>query len=298
MKKIILFSFIAAFANISYSQLKVTPAGAVGIGTNTPVGTLHVNGTLILTGNGNTFRFLPNNPGTEIGTTTDRIDFWHTITGHNNLYAANFYTVSDSTTKTNIRPLQDGLIKLNNLQSYSYEVQTGAEGAIKSKLEYGFLSQDVAKYFPHMTDYSKDLLLLDYKQILPIVVEAVKEQQDQIETLQARVNELELLIQGEVESLGTETKELGNEKTVLLQNDPNPFNESTRIQFEISETGFNSASILVFNMNGTLLKSIAISNHGKGEVFIQGKDLEAGMFIYSLVVNNKEVDSKRMILLK
>jgi hypothetical protein len=35
---------------------------------------------------------------------------------------------------------------------------------------------------------------------------------------------------------------------------------------------------------------------GKGEVIIQGSELKSGLYIYSLIVDGKEIDSKRMIL--
>jgi hypothetical protein len=50
-------------------------------------------------------------------------------------------------------------------------------------------------------------------------------------------------------------------------------------------------------MNGTLLKTYAISNSGKGELTINANELQAGMYIYSLITNGKEIDSKKMILL-
>jgi len=290
---------LLVITNASYSQLKVLPSGYVGIATNTPISPLHVNGHMRLTGFGNTLVITPGNPGTEIGTSTDRIDFWFSsATGHHNLYAANYYSVSDSNTKINIKPLENGLAKLKLLKPCSYEVKTGLEGSIIPRLEYGFLSQEVARYFPHMTDSSKGLLLLDYKQITPILVEAAKEQQSQIELLQLKIEELEDQIRDQSNGLVLSSNQINSERTILLQNDPNPFTESTRIQFDINKQDFISGGILIFDLNGTLLKTIAISSPGKGEVIVNGSELNAGMFIYSLIVNNKEIDTKRMILLK
>ncbi len=55
------------------------------------------------TGN-NVIRILTDNPGTEIGTSTDKIDFWYSNTGYNRLYAENFYTQSDSAISQILNP--------------------------------------------------------------------------------------------------------------------------------------------------------------------------------------------------
>jgi hypothetical protein len=51
-------------------------------------------------------------------------------------------------------------------------------------------------------------------------------------------------------------------------------------------------------MNGILLKSFPINVTGQNQLTINGSELKVGMYIYTLIVNNKEVDTKRMILLK
>jgi len=50
-------------------------------------------------------------------------------------------------------------------------------------------------------------------------------------------------------------------------------------------------------MNGLLIKNYKIQTSGKGSIKISANELKAGMYIYSLIVNENEVDSKRMILL-
>jgi hypothetical protein len=80
----------------------------------------------------------------------------------------------------------------------------------------------------------------------------------------------------------------------LAQNKPNPFNKETVIEYNVVQEG--KGNILVFDMNGKLLKTIAIKIPGKGSVTITANDLAAGMYYYTLVVNDNEVDTKKMIL--
>jgi len=51
-------------------------------------------------------------------------------------------------------------------------------------------------------------------------------------------------------------------------------------------------------MNGVQLKSYPATERGKGNVIIQGSELIAGMYLYTLIADGKVIDTKRMILTK
>ncbi len=59
-----------------------------------------------------------------------------------------------------------------------------------------------------------------------------------------------------------------------------------------------SASLYIYDMNGTQLRSLPIGQKGKGTVIIQGGELAAGMYLYALIADGKVIDTKRMILTK
>jgi hypothetical protein len=81
----------------------------------------------------------------------------------------------------------------------------------------------------------------------------------------------------------------------LFQNNPNPFNQTSIIKCFIPETS-KAASLLVFDMNGTLKKTIAVNGKGEVNVTINAKEFIAGMYYYSLIVDGQEIDTKKMIL--
>ena len=83
---------------------------------------------------------------------------------------------------------------------------------------------------------------------------------------------------------------------VLYQNSPNPFTNSTTIRFTLPDEVQN-AYIYIFDMSGKMQKQIPV-DASMQSVTIQGYELSAGMYIYSLVIGGKEVDCKRLILLK
>ncbi|OUN69982.1 hypothetical protein B5G10_10830 [Barnesiella sp. An55] len=51
-------------------------------------------------------------------------------------------------------------------------------------------------------------------------------------------------------------------------------------------------------MQGAQIRRIEIAERGENQVTLQGSELSAGMYIYSLIADGKEIDSKRMILTK
>lgn len=72
--------------NVS-NNTEINYNGNVGIGTNNPEAKLDVVGTSILFrgNNGNTLRFLTNNPGVEVGASTGKLTFWYTGVGYNKI---------------------------------------------------------------------------------------------------------------------------------------------------------------------------------------------------------------------
>ena len=89
--------------------------------------------------------------------------------------------------------------------------------------------------------------------------------------------------------------EIRSTGAVLFQNNPNPFSLGTEIAMSLPEnTG--QATLIVYNMEGKQLKVMPISDRGKAVVKIQGNELKPGMYIYTLIVDGKVSDTKRMIL--
>lgn len=53
---------------------------------------------------------------------------------------------------------------------------------------------------------------------------------------------------------------------------------------------------MIFDMQGTLLNQISIVEKGESFVTIHANQYKAGMYMYSLIIDGKEIDTKRMIL--
>ncbi len=81
----------------------------------------------------------------------------------------------------------------------------------------------------------------------------------------------------------------------LYQNTPNPFNAETEIRYALPHD-VATATLYIYDMQGTQIRQYAIEGRGEGSVTVSASSLKAGMYIYALVADGKEIDTKRMIL--
>tara|TARA_R100000008_G_scaffold76248_1_gene55995 strand:+ start:549 stop:3581 length:3033 start_codon:yes stop_codon:yes gene_type:complete len=97
--------------------------------------------------------------------------------------AHSLVTYSDETLKTNIQPLDSALDKVTKLQGVSYDWKSDGSADV------GFIAQDVQNVVPQIVYGNQDgEFALDYSKLTSILVEAVKEQQAQINDLKAKLD--------------------------------------------------------------------------------------------------------------
>jgi len=85
----------------------------------------------------------------------------------------------------------------------------------------------------------------------------------------------------------------------LEQNYPNPFNPTTTIKFALPKTGL--VSLKIYDVAGREVMRLINNqsmNAGYQTQFFNGSMLSSGIYFYSLIVDNKLVDTKKMVLIK
>ena len=83
---------------------------------------------------------------------------------------------------------------------------------------------------------------------------------------------------------------------VLLQNNPNPFNDKSEIQFSAEDNGI--AQFKVYNMIGTVVLQYDIAvKKGLNKLMLDSKDFDSGVYFYSLV-NGNNAFTRKMIVKK
>ncbi|MEO0584744.1 MAG: tail fiber domain-containing protein, partial [Bacteroidota bacterium] len=223
------------------------------------------------------------------------------------VYTGSISKISDQRLKKNIRNVTSALEIVSQLRPTHYEYKYDAYPNVNlsQEPEYGFIAQEVEKVLPDLVNpianpiYDnedpanfkvEEYIGLDYVQFIPILTAAIQELQQEVATLKSQLADTKEY-QGDAIGLN-----IPGEKAILFQNEPNPFAESTTIRYQLPDQ-FERATLYIFDMQGKQVKAYEGLNE-RGEVEILGSSLDAGMYLYSLIVDGQEMDTKRMILTK
>jgi hypothetical protein len=130
-------------------------------------------------------------------------------------YANGLYNLSDRRMKSEIRPLENALSRIQQVRGVTYKYDSPEYRALlpeDDKTYIGLIAQEIERVFPEATaqkyligrpqgpagptaDMSKVnreiVTVVDYTALVPVLIEAIKEQQAEIEQLKNRLNDLE-----------------------------------------------------------------------------------------------------------
>lgn len=308
--------------------------GKIGIGNTTPVYTLDVTGSSRFLGNVG-IQTAPTAKTLQVGNTqgavlgigtaeyiqdagTNILSTSATWTGSSDaIYAlgtsafrwASLWAVdgtintSDARDKTNIRDMDYGLKEIMKLRGVKYAWKSNpAEG---DKL--GVIAQEIQKVLPEVVrdwEYAIDektgkatkvpsaRLGVMYADIIPVLIKGMQEQQQQIEELKQLVSQLS---QPQLQNAATVVNSSVAGNISLAQNTPNPFNKTTSIRYNLAPC-YKNAQVIVTDNAGRILKQVLLN--ASGSVNIDGSTLVSGIYNYTLMVDGKLYDTKKMVLAK
>jgi hypothetical protein len=242
--------------------------------------------------------------------------------------ASGLFIVSDGRFKTNVKDEVKGLDFIKKLRPVTYQVDTKSlDGFIKqniplakdssgnpiqtpsgdfsassSIIHSGFIAQEVEQaekdcgYKSTIVSApvnNSDSYALNYSEFVVPLVKAVQELSDKFDSLVAATkgqrinnNEKETILQ----------VELANKDNVILyQNQPNPFDGSTVIRFFIPENTTGTAYVAFYDMYGKEVNKVEIKEKGFGKIEANTENLASGIYSYSIIINEKVIDTKKMI---
>jgi len=158
------------------------------------------------------------------------------------------------------------------------------------KKQYGLIAQEVEKVIPEIVNISEsNEYSLNYIGLIPVLIEAIKEQQNQIVTLNNKISDLTL------KNVASENI-LGNSKTYFSSNYPNPFETETKIDFFV-EQNVKDAKVVIYDSNGSTITKYDIKERNvKASLVISKRNLNSGMYFYTLITDNIVVGTKKMIV--
>jgi hypothetical protein len=104
--------------------------------------------------------------------------------------------VSDIRLKANIEPISNALDKVLSLNGFTYNFnEIGKELGFDVDIRHsGVSAQDIQKVLPESVapaPANEDYLTVKYEKLVPLLIEAIKEQQSQINTLKSKIEKLE-----------------------------------------------------------------------------------------------------------
>lgn len=244
-------------------------------------------------------------------------------------YAAWTTLPSDGRVKKNIKANVPGLAFINKLQPLTYNLDIDAIDKIvqrpairtldgksmhpsqeelaarklKEQITYtGFIAQDVQKAARDVGyDFSgvdpakndKDLYGIRYAEFVVPLVKAVQELSVENDELKSRLTKLEEAISLKSNPAAPSTLTTAR----LEQNAPNPSRLSTRINYYIPQN-VATAVIKVTDANGQTIKTVSLTSRGHGYLNLQTTELSAGTYAYTLILDGKLIDTKKMLLAK
>ncbi|MEP7170592.1 MAG: tail fiber domain-containing protein, partial [Bacteroidota bacterium] len=237
-------------------------------------------------------------------------------------YILTVWTPSDSVLKQNIDTITSANNILSQLHGYNYNFDTVSHPQLNlpGGNQVGLMAHELMNVLPELvksathpgtSDSAGNVITqpytyntINYLGVIPVLVSAVNEQKETIDSLITRLTALEQTVSGccgpsnhpnAPSPSNSGSIELENLKSMQLdQNDPNPFTEATMIHWSIP-TDFKEANILFFDNSGNQINKFRIEQKGNGELQVFGSKLSAGIYNYSLIVDSKLIDSKKMM---
>jgi len=225
--------------------------------------------------------------------------------------------LSDRKLKNNIEQFTDGLAEIMKIDPvlYNYNETTNFDQSVK---HVGIIAQDVEKIAPYMVS---DFELLEhteekvnkkgtFKSVDPsaftyMLINAIKEQQSVIENQNELIKDLQNSVTDLSERIESIDSNLATSSSILLigdksvaklaQNTPNPLKDVTKIEYFIPSKS-QSAVLQIRDLNGKLFKSVDIIDKGVGSINVKVKDMASGLYTYSLEIDGKLIDTKKMII--
>lgn len=223
-----------------------------------------------------------------------------TVYCSSSMTATSFTTSSDMRIKKGISEINSkaltNILRLNPVQytwdkdQYAKVTSSNREDLdefLDDKVHYGLLAQEVRELFPDLVygDEKEGLLSINYTELIPILIQSIQE-------LSAQLSELQNESKRKMSTLSEKEN-----TAILYQNSPNPFSEKTQINYCLPESVVD-ARLYVYDMSGNQLGEYTLNERGDGTLTISASEYHAGMYLYSLIADGKEIDTKRMILTK
>jgi hypothetical protein len=201
----------------------------------------------------------------------------------------------------NIGPIHGALSRILSVRGIGYDLNKDnfrqvlnktkkASLMVDSRNHYGVIAQELQSCLPELVRTKEDgSLSINYDGFIPLLIEALKEQQKIIGQLEHQVNYLKTYLQINVPD------ESSSDAPILFQNTPNPFSTETEIICFVPGTA-TEATLHLNDLSGIQLRSYPVRTDGFTSIRLYSSELLPGMYLYTLFVDGNKIGTRKMVL--
>ncbi len=208
---------------------------------------------------------------------------------------------SDSQFKKDIKTEQSALEVIGQLNPVTYTFKEDNKFGISfpAGLQHGFIAQELEKVLPELVKNHKDEGVGSYKSVnyvalIPLLTKSIQELSAEVESLKSQLADAKTYVVAKENFTRDEMESIKEKGYYLGQNTPNPFDNRTEIAYSFPK-GDGNVVLMVFNLSGEKLKEYPLKEE-KGTVTLQANEFKPGLYLYSLISNNNEIITKKMLV--
>lgn len=250
-------------------------------------------------------------PYTSLGTYAGYFNGAVKVTG--TLYSSTYQTTSDMRLKRDVSEIKSEALynlsklnpvqyfwdkeqyiklKMNNIDTSDKEKHTLVDCLLDDNIHYGLLAQEVETLYPELVAKDEQgCLSINYVELIPLLIQSINDLNEEVQALKGTS------VKRAPSASTTNAPLEENGVPLLYQNNPNPFSQATVIKYQLPQT-VQTAYLYVYDMSGKQLGSHILLDRGEGQLTISANEYHEGMYLYSLIADGQEIDTKRMILTK
>lgn len=186
--------------------------------------------------------------------------------------------------------------ELDSLEQKLMEKEMSGEekpNQVLLKKHYGLIAQELQQVYPDLV-YENDngYLSINYTELIPIMLQSIKDLKAQVDEMRNPTARKAISIEETTDIESAITDVAG-----MNQNVPNPFSGKTDIAIYLPET-VKTAMLYIYDLSGKQIEQHVIEGRDDTVMTIYADKMNAGMYIYSLIADNKVMSTKRMIVVK
>lgn len=159
--------------------------------------------------------------------------------------------------------------------------------------------RDINQHRPAMPPKTDNISVkaVNYIELIPIMIKAMQEQNQVIQQQHEKIEMLTQKLNGLTASANNSAVNVQLANAYLGQSIPNPAKNTTAISYNNLPSNVN-AKLLVFNAQGKMIRQINLNKGKDGSVKLDVSLLSAGTYTYSLLLNERLVETKTMEIVR